>query len=107
MSESKHTPGPWQVARHGYETPYMAHAFIEVEKNHEPVAGIWWPEGDDEQAANAALIARAPELMAERDAFVRELDPETGNVITAMANLLALRKRVEELVKLHREQEWL
>lgn len=55
---SKHTPGPWSVARHGYGTFYEAHAFIE-----HSVCGIWWPDGNVEQEANARLIAAAPELL--------------------------------------------
>jgi hypothetical protein len=55
---SKATPGPWTIKRHGYESPYMAHAFIEPS-----VAAIWWPDGNEEQEANARLIAAAPELL--------------------------------------------
>jgi len=109
----------WTIKRHGYESPYMVHAFIEDEKGS-PICGLWWPEGDKEQEANAKLIVEAPALREraekaeaekqaefdiaqqerrfaddarrERDAFVRVLDPEGLNVVGAMANAQCLTR---------------
>ena len=97
MSESKHTPGPWVASGQSVSAPESQGVSV----GWCGTAGASGPDGSyyisrEEAEANAALIARAPELLAERDAFVRELDPETGNVVTAMANLLALRKRLDK-----------
>ena len=65
MSEQKpHLRGRWSLNRHGYESPYMAHAFIEDE-NGAAVCGVWCPDGNAEQADRARLLAAAPELLAE------------------------------------------
>lgn len=53
-----HTPGPWKVNAHGYDSPYLCKAFIEAEGNG-AVAGLW--AGD---CADAKLIAAAPDLLA-------------------------------------------
>lgn len=57
-----HTPAPWIEVRHGYETLYTVHTFIEHAGI--PIAGLWSPQIDEGQKANAHLIAAAPELLA-------------------------------------------
>ena len=56
---SEYTPGPWRTSHHGYPTLYQVHAFIEP-----GIAGLWSPDGNGEQQANARLIAAAPDLLA-------------------------------------------
>jgi hypothetical protein len=58
---SKFTPGPWRINRHGFETSYLCHEFIEGDSGI-AVFGVWHPENHKEQEANARLIAAAPEL---------------------------------------------
>lgn len=66
-----HTSGPWIAKRlidnngNPYSTLYEAHIDIGP-------CMIWAPVGNAEQEANAALIARAPELLAR----VEELEQE-------------------------------
>lgn len=72
MSESKHTPGPWEVIDIGdgvsglfIETPPMPfgdHATLRTR-----VATVW--RHYDETIPNARLIAAAPDLLAACEAF--------------------------------------
>lgn len=64
--------GTWSVSRHGYESPYMAHAFIEDE-NGAAVCGVWCPDGNAEQADRARLLAAAPKLLESARLALDEL----------------------------------
>ncbi len=63
MSETKHTPGPWQIEK--------TDAFVNNQPRYSLVGqdGEWlgwlnkWPDHPKESAANARLIAAAPELL--------------------------------------------
>lgn len=63
-----HTPGPFRVESVGYATSYETHMFINAGEG--PIAGVWCPPGNTEQAANAALLADAPLLLRQRDALL-------------------------------------
>lgn len=62
MKIDKATPGPWHAQRlrdndgAPYATQYQAHIDIGV-------CMVWAPLGNEEQEANARLIAAAPELL--------------------------------------------
>lgn len=70
MSAGKHTPGPWFVARKGFAAETMIEARGEPGPNGEtrwaPVCTMEMGEDWDAEtvAANARLIACAPDLMA-------------------------------------------
>jgi hypothetical protein len=73
MSDTKHTKGPWEARRlrdnwgQSYATSYIAHIDIGP-------CMIWAPEGNEEQEANAHLIAAAPDMLAELERIVVYLD---------------------------------
>jgi hypothetical protein len=69
----KHTPGPWKINRHGYESLYACHEFVEGDSGI-GVCGIWHPESHREQDANARLIAAAPELLEALKQVVAWMD---------------------------------
>lgn len=56
------------LVRHGYETTYVVHEFIEG-PDRAPICGLWNPDRtpdermDASQDANARLIVAAPELL--------------------------------------------
>lgn len=61
---NKNTPGPWKIA--GYDwinTPSGGYRVALVNSKDFIVASVMCDEGDDEQAANANLIAAAPDLL--------------------------------------------
>lgn len=66
---AKHTPGPWEVARHG-TTPGNTSIEVQTETGL-PVAVMSYCGRAEE---NAELIASAPALLAERDALRSERD---------------------------------
>lgn len=59
--ETKHTPGPWQVAQYG--DPYTGHGHISIVRGEEKIARLTGisPQRDE---VNSRLIAAAPELLA-------------------------------------------
>ncbi|MTW19420.1 hypothetical protein GJ689_24830 [Rhodoplanes serenus] len=69
MGETKHTPGPWEVDHH--------HLVRTVDGLQIACAYEFWVRGAEQGAANARLIAAAPETAAERDRLaerVRQLE---------------------------------
>lgn len=68
MSESKHTPGPWKAGDYQEESNGLlrdAGFFIAPEKRGYDIADVPYmaSRSRDEVAANARLIAAAPELL--------------------------------------------
>jgi len=63
--ETKHTPGPWIVRMTASGNPFIYDDA--TGKNIAGVAGTRPGIDADESQANAALIAQAPDLLAERD----------------------------------------
>ena len=63
----KHTPGPWH-RRHGYI----------VEINGGVLANVPFTTGDDEDKANARLIAAAPDLLEALKEVYESLSCEYG-----------------------------
>ena len=65
-----HTPGPWFTKREGFSTVYVetriGGGLIQEVAACGPTQG-----GTDEQAANARLIAAAPELLVELEKLVK------------------------------------
>lgn len=74
MSETKHTPGPWQLSRYTNYEGWSVWA-----EGHGCIAERWYPEAsvselqNEQMKANALLIATAPELLD----FARSLSKRT------------------------------
>lgn len=64
-----HTPGPWEVAHHG---TMPGNTSIEVQTETGLPVAVMSYCGSAE--ANAALIASAPDLLAERDALKAQVE---------------------------------
>ena len=64
MSETKFTPGPWRISRHG--------ELVEIPE----ISGILLCAGNATANANAALIAAAPDLYAVVERYVDYLESE-------------------------------
>jgi hypothetical protein len=78
MSESKHTPGPWEVigldiaSKHGLGDTKRRWIIAEVA---EGAGGPGFPENQADPAqANAHLIAAAPDMLEAAERLVQELD---------------------------------
>lgn len=76
MSNAKWTPGPWETDRNNVHSGQIATI-------HGCTGGDWvevwspnWPESEEEQEANARLIAAAPELAESLRELVDILDNE-------------------------------
>ena len=63
MSEQKHTAGPWFTKREGFSTVYVE-ARLRQGVIQEVAACGPTEAGQDQQEANARLIAAAPELLS-------------------------------------------
>lgn len=59
MSAAKHTPGPWKNDCN-----------VEITAGLRPICGMKFPFQEPEQAANASLIAAAPDMLS----VLQELD---------------------------------
>lgn len=87
----RHTPGPWHARRlrdndgAPYATQYQAHIDIGV-------CMVWAPLGNEEQEANAALIAAAPSLLDALQTMMRTAD--------AGKRPLAARKKARAAIEL-------
>ena len=62
MSESKHTPGPWQTDRNNVHAGQIATIHHCLNNDWVEVWSKNWPDGEDAQEANANLIAAAPTM---------------------------------------------
>ena len=71
MSETKHTPGPWEVSWDKYGKESEIHGKSEL--NDGPICIIPHDDvtesGAEEQLANALLIAAAPEMLEALEAL--------------------------------------
>lgn len=80
MSETKFTPGPWEMRRliDGNGKPYAT--LYECHINLGPCM-IWCPPGNVEQEANARLISASPDLYAACKKVVEHYgDPGGGSL---------------------------
>ena len=66
MTNTQHTPGPWDVSDVQRDREFLIH------NGATDIAVTYWALGDC--AANARLIAAAPELLAALEEFCRECD---------------------------------
>ena len=90
MNEQKHTPGPWTAYRclevAGGMTPWTVNA------GKQPIAGIngaGLHVGLAAAEANAALIAKSPDLLRQRDALLAACEgilPLLNSELDAVAN---------------------
>ena len=75
MSETKHTPGPWEVSWDKYGKESEIHGKSEL--NDGPICIIPHDDvtesGAEEQLANARLIAAAPELLEALKALIENV----------------------------------
>lgn len=76
MSQSKHTPGPWEVMRDHPQTTDIVYIRPSGHSHPEGEITILFGPIDDEQRANAALIAAAPDLLA---ALIRLVQAHCGH----------------------------
>lgn len=95
---TKHTPGPWRASISEYTTEV-------VTDNSKSKAVVNWMGFDDsdvpkaEHEANAALIARAPELL-EENAKLRELIAEIRQFCcdSQLVGLVPIIRKIDEVV---------
>ena len=78
---TKHTPGPWNTGRMLMRRQAWAemndpkHGLHVVQKGQDVIAVVWGnSENGENDAAQAAFIASAPTLLAERDRLKAERD---------------------------------
>jgi hypothetical protein len=92
MSESKHTPGPWRVDESGKTVSSDAVTDIAILNMANPRYGWGGSDvsGASYRAANARLIAAAPELLESLILMVRTHDEPAESMLQEM-----------------REQKWL
>jgi hypothetical protein len=103
-----HTPGPWKFTgenqNHDFDRSIIS--FTKIYKNPRAIARVYGggvsAKPDDENIANARLIAAAPDLLFELEAIVEQLDSwfELGNSAseppdTAEAKTLIAKARGE------------
>lgn len=93
MSAPAFTPGPWRVLDHLTAGPTIV---VSNDQKHIADADFnWWPA--EQCAANARLIAAAPELYRQLEIFVSTIvnddllamDPELASEVEATVALLA------------------
>lgn len=86
---SKHTPGPWF---HYDDTPRRIHGH-EIAATGKTVARIYCTKGDEaEDAANARLIAAAPDLLEALEWIVNNHFSDPGNMVSVAKEALAKAK---------------
>lgn len=76
---SEHTPGPWFLHREGCSTVYVE-ARLQGSMIQEVAACGPTAAGPDQQMANAELIARAPDLLAENERLRDVIDVLTNDI---------------------------
>ena len=83
MKEFKGTPGPWHVSDEGCVVIRDGDLFSHVASN------IGYPS-DEEDMANANLIASSPELLSALQQLLEIYDDQSGKVWTASSKRRAL-----------------
>ena len=85
MSETKHTPGPWEVVRHNHIDGDL---WLSVNQSADAHGMKQWiaeikylTTGEPEQWANARLIAAAPRLLAACKTALQYADVSTAVVL--------------------------
>ena len=84
---TKHTPGPWTVAK---ATRYVHHADM-LDANGFGIASIWGRAETEAAAANARLIAAAPQMLAVLRAIrctLPGLDGDKGNLFDRVSEAI-------------------
>ena len=71
---TKHTPGPWSTHREGFSTVYVE-ARLRQGVIQEVAACGPTEAGQEQQEANARLIAAAPELLDALEMVIKEQAP--------------------------------
>jgi len=93
-NSGRHTPGPWHLIRSGMRDN-SAVATLEPKPETMEVPNYWLVAQAntlrDEWAANARLIAAAPELLAALERIVKNPEAQIGGHIRAEA-VAAIRK---------------
>lgn len=98
---TKHTPGPWAVAKakHGVDMSHHIVALVAPDREDRALV-VHAHQGDDTQAdANARLIAAAPELLEALEGLL------AVSVDTSPAELLAMIAAREAIAKAKGEQQ--
>lgn len=85
MTDTQHTPGPWTIAANMYGIGNMRVHGVEAKQGSvtQSIANCGWDDRG-ESAANARLIAAAPETAAERD----KLKAINAELLTALREAL-------------------
>ena len=89
--KSKHTPGPWRAIKRGADCDFIFN--IATKDNPRSIANVidagtteqinQYEKENGEQAANARLIAAAPELLAALESCSDALNTEAGGLYKA------------------------
>lgn len=87
MSESKYTPGPWQMHDEDY-APEEIYGDLEHVEGHARGTQVCTCEPCDQMIANARLIAAAPELLSAAEHILALLDHPTWSVTILDADVL-------------------
>jgi hypothetical protein len=80
MSETKHTPGPWRAEESAHQQEFshwIGTTSLKVMPRQSTIAAVL-NAGSEESAANARLIAAAPELLAGCRALLAIYDEHLG-----------------------------
>lgn len=64
---SKHTAGPWRIDRNNCHAGQIAVIHHCLNNDYVEIWSTNWPDKEETQEANAALIASAPELLEALD----------------------------------------
>lgn len=80
---SKHTPAPWQTDRNSVHTGSIAIIHHCLDNDWVDVWSEKWPETEEEQEANARLIASAPDLLEALQGLVLPINNKAHNAARA------------------------
>lgn len=73
VAKARHTPAPWQTDRNNVHAGTIATIHHCLNNDWVEIWSPNWPASEEEQEANAAIIAAAPETASERDRLREEL----------------------------------
>jgi len=106
MSETKWTPGPWYVINRGEPTLQVNHVtawYVDNQpKAEDPVAVVYFA-GMQEGAANARLIAAAPDLLSSLRYLVERIETfgEWASQDAVMSKGNATTRNILEAIRSH------